>query len=108
VRTASLVGRDLRNGRNGLSTVASVAPWLGLCGVILGIDNSFPAFGADRNTILAAIIDRLSQALFPCALAFAVALAALWFRQFLLAEIETLESDMENVSLDLVNTLSRL
>ena len=58
--------------------------------------------------MMALYFDGLSEALAPCALGLAVALTAKWCYSYLLAEVEELDSDMNNASLQLVNDLGRL
>ena len=57
---------------------------------------------------MADFAQRLSDSLAPCAFGLIVALVATWGYNYLLAEIEGFDSDMEAASLQLVNTLSHL
>jgi biopolymer transport protein ExbB/TolQ len=58
---------ELKRGVNGLATVVSTAPWLGVVGTLVGIYNSFPSMGAEKTAVIAIIFERLSQAFLPCA-----------------------------------------
>jgi len=57
---------------------------------------------------MAVYFEGLSEALAPCALGLVVALTAKWCYSYLLAEVEQLDSDMNNASLQLINDLGRL
>ena len=106
-RTAAIVHRELKRGLNSLATVVSIAPWLGLFGMVIGISNSFPALGAEKMTGMAIIFELLSQSFVPCAFGVMVAVVTMWFYKYLLSELEVFDMEMENESLLLMNTLSR-
>ena len=57
---------------------------------------------------MAATFERLSESFVPCAFGVMVAIAAMWFYKYLITEIDTFDTEMENASLQLMNTLSRL
>lgn len=104
-RSAAVVHGELKRGVSSLATIASTAPWIGLFGTVLGIDNSFPGFGADRATIMAAIFQGLSESFVPAAMGLLVAVPALWFYKYLSGELEGLNMEMETASLELTNFL---
>lgn len=108
-RAAGLVRLEMKRGLTSLATISSTAPWLGLFGVVVGIYDSFgmPINGS-KESIMAALFDRLSLALAPCAFGLMVALAAIWLYKYLLAEVEIFDSDMETAALQLINDLSRI
>lgn len=107
-RSAAVVHRQMKRGLNSLATVASTAPWVGLLGTILGVDNSFKGFNGSKEALMATIFDGLSRALVPAAVGLLVALAATWCYTYLLSEVEAFRSDMKNASLQLINQLGRL
>jgi len=107
-RSAAVVHGELKRGVNSLATVISIAPWLGLFGMVLGIYNSFPPFGTEKMTGMAITFDLLSQSFAPCAFGVMVAVVTMWFYKYLLNELEVFAMEMENESLLLMNTLSRL
>ncbi|HXI38461.1 MAG TPA: MotA/TolQ/ExbB proton channel family protein [Bryobacteraceae bacterium] len=106
--SAAVVHRDLKQGLHSLAAIASIAPWVGLFGTVLGIRNSFGAVNGSKELIMVAMFERLSGALALCAFGLIVALVAMWVYKYLLTEVETLSSDMENASLQLMNDLGRL
>lgn len=105
-RAASVTRLEMKRGLTGLATVASNASWLGLFGTLVGIHTSFGAVNGSKESILAYIFQGMSEAFAPCALGLLVALAAMWCYQYLLAEVEALELDMRNASLQLIDGLS--
>ena len=107
-RSAAVVHRELKRGLISLATIASTSPLLGLFGTVLGINNSFPAFSGDKASFMAVIFERLSHAFVPCALGLIVALVAIWGYNYLLAEVEAFDLDMENASLQLMDDLSHV
>jgi len=108
LRAAAVAHRDMKRGLNSLATIASIAPWIGLFGTILGIYSSFPGITGDKTTNMSITLGFLSQALVSAAFGLAVALTAIGCYKHLLAEVEALASDMNSASLQLANDLSRL
>jgi biopolymer transport protein ExbB len=108
IRAVASVHRDMTRGLNSLATIASIAPWLGLLSTVLGLASSFRGVDGSKESIMTDVFDSFSMAFVPCALGLMVALISLWFYEYLLTEVEALDSDMHNASLQLVNELSRL
>jgi hypothetical protein len=92
----------------GLATIASLAPWVGLFGTVLGIFNSFGGIDGEKTALMAAFAERLSRSLWPTAFGLAVGLISLWFYRYLSGRLHAFDLEMENASLDLLNQLSRL
>src|SRR5882724_5564999 len=108
-RSAAVVHGELKRGVSSLATIASTAAWVGLLGTVLGIHDSFGgAINGSKESIVAAIFDRLWQAFLPCAVGLVIALGAMWSYKYLLSEVEALDSDMENASVQLIKDLGRL
>src|SRR5579862_9742971 len=100
-RSAAVVHREMKRGLGSLATIASIAPWIGMCGTLLGMHNSFGSVNSSREAIMALYFAGLSQALAPCALGLVVALTAKWCYSYLLNEGEELDSEANNVTLQL-------
>jgi len=107
VRTAAEIKRQMKRRLNSLATIASTASWIGLFGTVFGIPTSFIGCGGNAATCMAAMVERLSGAIWTTALGLGVALIALWFYRYLSSEVERFDSEMEDASLSLVNHLSR-
>jgi biopolymer transport protein ExbB/TolQ len=96
----------MKRGVNSLATIASIAPWLGLLLTLLGIINSFRGVGGEKSAIMAALAESLAEALAPAALGLLVAIPPLWFYKYLRGELEALDVEMNNTSLELTNAHS--
>jgi biopolymer transport protein ExbB/TolQ len=96
----------MKRGLNSLATIASIAPWMGLLGTVLGFMHSFPAAGASKETIMAVFFSNASQAFVPTALGLIVALPALCSYKHLSAELESFTVEMEGASHQLRNGLA--
>ncbi len=105
-RSATVVHCEMQRGLISLATIASVAPFIGLVGTLLGIVNSFRGVGTDKWTALAAVTEGLSESLVPTALGLLVALVAFCGYRYLLTKLDTFDVEMENVSLQLMEELA--
>ncbi len=107
-RSSAVVHEEMRAGAYSLATIACLAPWVGLFGTVLGIFNSFQGFEGEKTALMAAFAERLSRSLWPTALGLLVGLMSLWFYGCLSGRLDTIDLEMENASVDLLNQLSRL
>lgn len=64
----------LQKGLQGLATIGSVAPFVGLFGTVWGIMNSFQGIAATNNTSLAVVAPGIAEALFATALGLVAAI----------------------------------
>jgi hypothetical protein len=106
-RSSALVHEEMREGVYSLATIASIAPWFGLFGTIIGIVNSFQGIAGDKTSGMAALAKRLSEAMWPTVLGLLVGVIAFWSYDFVTGRLRTLDQEMENASLELLNQLSR-
>ena len=104
-RSAQAVHREMKRGLNSLASITVSAPFVGVLGWVLGFYNSFPGFVGEKSAQLAIVNQRLSEALVPVELGLLVALLAYFGRKYLLTRLETLDLEMENASLQLLNQL---
>ena len=104
-RAASAVHIEMKRGLNSLASIAAIAPFVGVLGWILGFHNSFPGFVGEKSAQLAIVNERLSESLVPIELGLLVALLAYFGHKYLVARLETLDVEMENASLQLLNQL---
>jgi biopolymer transport protein ExbB/TolQ len=103
---AASVHRKMARGLAGLATIAATAPFLGMLGTVWGIYNSFTGFDGERSAIMAALADRLSQAIMPTALGLAVATMSLWGYRYLNSWMGEFDVEMRNAILELPGHLS--
>jgi hypothetical protein len=106
-RAAAGVHGEMKQGLTALATIASVAPFVGFFGTVFGIVNSFRGVDGSKSWIMAAVTELLSESIWPTALGLLVGLISLWFYKYLSGRLETLDREMDNASLELVNQLSR-
>lgn len=106
-RSGAVVREELKLGLNSLATVASIAPFVGFFGTLVGILSSFVGCGGSKSACMAVFADRLSGAMWPAALGLLVGLISLWFYRYLFGRVGAFERDMESASNDLVGQLAR-
>ncbi len=107
-RSSQLVHEEMKEGVYSLATIASIAPWLGIFGTILGIVNSFSGIQVGSKTsLMAAHAKLLSEAMWPTGLGLLVGLVAVWSFEYLTDKLRGLDRETENASLELLNQLSR-
>ncbi len=101
------VHRQMKRGLDGLATIAATAPFLGLPATTLSIPDSFPACGAERSVCIAAVFERLAQAMMPSAIGLPIAITALWCYRYFCWQIEAFDVEMQTARLGLMNDLAR-
>ena len=105
-RSAALVHQDLKKGLSELATITSIAPLVGILGTLWGILNAFSAPSGEQSAALGHLAGRLSNACVPTALGLLVGLQSLYCHRYLIGRLETVDLEMENASLELVNRLT--
>lgn len=96
----------MKRGVNGLATIASVAPWLGLLITVIGIVGSFPGCDGPRSFCMAVVADGLADALARAALGLGVGIMSLCFYRYLLGQLENFDIEMQNMALELANAVA--
>jgi len=97
----------MNQGLNILASNACIAPWIGLLGTLWGIANSFRGCGGEASACLAATTTALSRSIWPTALGLLSGLISFWFYRHLSGQLESIDNEMSNASLGLVNELTR-
>jgi biopolymer transport protein ExbB/biopolymer transport protein TolQ len=105
-RSRKMFAADLKLGIGTLSTIASSAPFIGLLGTVFGIMNAFVGTTGPKSAALAFIMMTLSEALVTAAMGIAVAILAVWCRNYLCNRVAVLESEMSNAALEAVTYLT--
>jgi biopolymer transport protein ExbB len=98
----------MRRGLNGLATIASVAPLLGMLITVEGIVSSFVGCGGQKWTCLAVIVENLSKAVVRAALGLLVGILSLVCYRYLRDRFADLTVEMENATLALANTIAAM
>ncbi|MGE0324842.1 MAG: MotA/TolQ/ExbB proton channel family protein [Polyangiaceae bacterium] len=104
-RTKETIGAELRRGFTVLSSVASVAPFVGLLGTVIGIIMSFKAIGAGGDAGMAAVMTGISEALFETALGLMIAIPAVLFFNYLTGRVNQIELTLARSSSELLDEM---
>ena len=99
------VGADLRRGLNVLSSVGSVAPFVGLLGTVLGIISAFQGIASAGSGGLGAVSAGISEALIETAFGLAVAIPSVLAFNFLTAHIVRDEMGLNNATGELLDMI---
>jgi biopolymer transport protein TolQ len=87
-----------------LATVGNTAPFIGLFGTVWGIMSSFQNIGLMKSASLAAVAPGISEALVATATGLVAAIPAVIGYNYLTHQIGQIERDMEDFSLDFVDS----
>ena len=102
--TGRAVMVEMERFLNGLGTIATVAPLLGLFGTVIGMIDIFGASGPQGQNP-AQLAHGISVALYNTAGGIAVAVPALIFYRHFRSKVDTMVVDMEQQGIKLVETL---
>ena len=97
----------LERNMNWLATTASVTPFIGLFGTVLGIIESFGALGQAGSASLRAVAPGISQALVATAMGLAAAIPAAVFYNYYGHVIREIGARMDDFSLEFMNLSER-
>jgi len=100
LRSRKIFAADLKLGIGTLSTIVSSAPFIGLLGTVFGISNAFGGYSGSKSGAIAFIALNMAEALVTAAMGIAVAIPAVFFRNYLCDRVSVLESEMSNASLE--------
>lgn len=95
---------DMERFLNGLGTIATVAPLLGLFGTVIGMIEIFGASGSQGQNP-AQLAHGISVALYNTAAGIAVAVPALVFYRHFRSKVDVMVVDMEQQGIKLVETI---
>jgi biopolymer transport protein ExbB len=99
------IGADLRRGLNVLSSVGSVAPFVGLLGTVLGIISAFQGIAAAGSGGLGAVSAGISEALIETAFGLAVAIPSVLAFNYLTSHIVRDEMALNNATGELLDMI---
>jgi biopolymer transport protein ExbB len=106
-RVAEIVGSDCRRGMNALASVASVAPFVGLFGTVVGIIAAFEGIAKTGSGGLGAVSAGIAEALIVTGIGLGVAIPAVLLFNFLSAKIDRFELSLQTASGELVDQLEK-
>jgi len=102
------IGADLRRGLNLLSSVGSVAPFVGLLGTVLGIISAFQGIATTGSGGLGAVSAGISEALIETAFGLAVAIPSVLAFNYLTSQIVRDEMGLNNATGELLDLIEDL
>ncbi|HEY3838452.1 MAG TPA: MotA/TolQ/ExbB proton channel family protein [Bryobacteraceae bacterium] len=97
----------LEHNLNWLATTASVSPFIGLFGTVLGIIKAFEMLGSSGGTSLASVGPGISEALFATAVGLFAAIPAAVFYNHFGHMLKELAARMDDFSLEFINLAER-
>jgi biopolymer transport protein TolQ len=97
----------LEHNLNWLATTASVSPFIGLFGTVLGIIRAFEMLGTSGGTSLASVGPGISEALFATAVGLFAAIPAAVFYNHFGHMLKELGARMDDFSLEFINLAER-
>ena len=98
---------NLRKHMSWLATVASVSPFIGLFGTVLGIIDAFSGLGMAGSASLRAVAPGISEALIATSMGLAAAIPAAMAYNYFGHIIEEMGARMDDFSLEFMNLTER-
>jgi biopolymer transport protein TolQ len=97
----------LERNMNWLATTATVSPFVGLFGTVLGIISAFQGLGQAGSATLRAVAPGIADALVATAMGLAAAIPAALFYNYFGHQIRELGARMEDFSMEFMNMTER-
>lgn len=94
---------EFKRGMNGLATIGSTGPFVGLFGTTFGVITAFQGMAVAGSAGMGAIAGGISEALITTAFGILVAVIAVMFFNFLLNKIDIFTGEMANASSELID-----
>ncbi len=102
-RAALLTTSDFKRGIGGLATIATLTPFIGLFGTVVGIIKAFTGMALTGSGGIGAVSAGIAEALISTAIGLAVAIPAAWVFNYFTNQLERLQVEMSNSSSELVD-----
>ena len=90
-----------------LATTASVAPFIGLFGTVLGIITAFTGLGTEGATTIRAVAPGIAEALIATAAGLFAAIPAVVAFNYFVHQVKEFGSAMDDFSLEFLNLMER-
>ncbi len=94
---------EFKRGLNGLATIGSTAPFVGLFGTVFGIITAFQSMSISGAGGLGTVAGGIAEALITTGAGIGVAVIAVWFFNALLNKVEVFTGEMANASSELID-----
>jgi biopolymer transport protein ExbB len=102
-RAALLTTSDFKRGLGGLATIATLTPFIGLFGTVIGIIKAFTGMALTGSGGIGAVSAGIAEALVSTALGLFVAIPAAWIFNYFTNQLERLQVEMSNSSSELID-----
>ena len=102
-RATLLTTSDLKRGIGSLATIATITPFIGLFGTVIGIINAFTGIALTGSGGIGAVSAGIAEALIATAFGLAVAIPAAWMFNYFTNVLERLQIEMSNSSSELID-----
>jgi biopolymer transport protein TolQ len=107
LRASTVEINKLELGVPFLATVASVTPFIGLFGTVIGIMNAFQGIASVGSTNLAVVAPGISEALIATAAGLFAAIPAVYFYNLCTQRVKLLSAEMDDFALEFLNIAER-
>ena len=107
LRASSIEATKLEHRVHLLATTASITPFIGLFGTVMGIVGAFQGIAATGSTDLSVVAAPIGESLIATAAGLAAAIPAVYFYNHLTNKIKVHLSTMEDFSLEFLNIAER-
>jgi biopolymer transport protein ExbB/TolQ len=102
-RAALLTTSDFKRGIGGLATIATLTPFIGLFGTVIGIIKAFTGMALTGSGGIGAVSAGIAEALVSTALGLGVAIPAAWMFNYFANQLERLQVEMSNSGSELID-----
>ena len=102
-RATLLTTSDMKSGIGSLATIATITPFIGLFGTVIGIINAFTGMALAGSGGIGAVSAGIAEALVATAFGLGVAIPAAWMFNYFTNVLERLQIEMSNSASELVD-----
>ena len=102
-RATLLTTSDLKRGIGSLATIATITPFIGLFGTVIGIINAFHGIALTGSGGIGAVSSGIAEALVATAFGLGVAIPAAWMFNYFTGKLERLQIEMSNASSEMID-----
>jgi biopolymer transport protein ExbB len=109
IERATIKGvQEFKRGLNGLATIGSTGPFIGLFGTVFGIITAFQGMKVSGSGGIGAVAGGIAEALVTTGFGIIVAVVAVWFFNLLLNRVDIFTGEMANASSELIDHFIKL
>jgi biopolymer transport protein ExbB/biopolymer transport protein TolQ len=94
---------EFKRGMNGLATIGSTGPFVGLFGTVFGIITAFQSMSVSGSGGIASVAGGIAEALLTTGFGILVAVIAVWFFNILVNKVDIFSGEMANASSELID-----